>query len=93
MNCSRQMKQMAKSKFLDKYKANFETLKRACNNGDVALAYCRDRISGRDVSVLVAVTFDGTEYTFAPLAKMFDGNPYEELLSPEETLTQDEKRA
>lgn len=63
--------------------ANFETLRRACKAGDLALLDCRDKRTGQPARVIVAVHFDGAEYTFVPLARMFDGNPYDELDPPD----------
>jgi hypothetical protein len=63
--------------------ANFATLRRACKAGDLALLDCRDKRTGQAVRVIVAVQreTDG-DYTFVPLARMFDGNPYDELDPP-----------
>lgn len=66
------------------HKANFETLKRASANGDLALMECVDKATGKSVIAICAVSFDGEEYEFTPLAKMFDGNPYKELVPPME---------
>lgn len=64
------------------YKTNFETIQRAAKNNDLALMECQDKSTGKPVMVICAVHFDGEEYNFSPLAKMFDGNPYEELIPP-----------
>lgn len=64
------------------HKANFETLKKAFAEGSVCLISCADANTGKTVIALCAVNFDGKEYQMVPLAKMFDGNPYEELLPP-----------
>lgn len=63
------------------YKANFETLKRAAHDGDLALMECADKVTGKTVVVICAVGRGRVagEYVFSPLAKMFDGNPYDEL--------------
>ena len=69
------------------YQANFETLQRAEANGDLALLECKDAKSGQPVIAIVAVQRSakpGMMVEFVPLAKMFDGNPYEELLPPED---------
>lgn len=71
-----------KVSFLDGYKPNFETLKRAAQAGDLALMHCKNKETGKDVAVVVAVHEASGEYVMTPLAKLFDGNPYEELLSP-----------
>ena len=65
------------------YEANFKTLKRAFKNGDVCLLECQDAATGKTVIAVCAISKVGEEYTFAPLAKMFDGNPYEELNPPD----------
>ena len=64
------------------YKTNFATLKRAFAHGDVALMECTDTATGKPVITICAVNTINGEYEFTPLAKMFDGNPYEELSPP-----------
>lgn len=65
------------------YKQNFETLRRACKNGDLALLETKDKSSGAIVYAVVACQHeDDGEITMVPLAKMFDGNPYDELSPP-----------
>jgi hypothetical protein len=66
----------------DGYKANLATIQRAAADGRLALVDCQDAATGRTVVVLAAIGFDGGEHTIVPLAKMFDGNPYEELNPP-----------
>lgn len=64
--------------------ANFETLERAMRNGDFCLLECTDAKTGAPVYAICAAqrNRDGS-YEMKPLAKMFDGNPYEELKPPE----------
>lgn len=64
------------------YKANFQTLQRACRNGDLALLECTDKATGAPVIVVCAVGRDAGEYVLSPVARMFDGNPYDELNPP-----------
>ena len=64
------------------HKANLETLKAAFEAGDVALLECTDAKTGLPVIALCAVNRVDGEFEFAPFAKMFDGNPYEELMPP-----------
>ena len=64
------------------HKANFETLKRAMDNGDVALVDCRRKDTGEAVVALCAVNFDGRGYAMAPLALLFNDDPYEVLDPP-----------
>lgn len=64
------------------HKSNFQTLQAAFDNNDVALMECTDK-AGKSVYVICA-TFkeeDGT-VVFTPFAKLFDGNPYDELNPP-----------
>ena len=64
--------------------ANFATLERACRDGRLALLDCRDIRTGKPARVIVAVAAspDGEAYEFIPLARMFDGDPYDELNPP-----------
>jgi len=72
------------------YKSNFETLKRAAENGDLALVECADAVTGEPVITVCAMSYEGNgDISMAPIAKMFNGNPYEELLPP--TLGEEEK--
>ena len=64
------------------YATNFETLRRASFDGNLALMECTDAATGKPVITICAVGKDNGEYVFTPLAKMFDGNPYEELAPP-----------
>ncbi len=63
-------------------KTNFATLKAAFAVDSVCVLECQDKATGKPVSVLCAVNWDGKEYSFSPFAKMFDGNPYDELNPP-----------
>ena len=63
--------------------ANFETLKRASKNGDLALMECTDAKTGQYTAVICCVQREGNgDYSMVPVARMFDGNPYDELLPP-----------
>jgi hypothetical protein len=65
------------------YKTNFETIKKACRSGDLALLECKLKETGATVIVLCAMQANGDgTVSPVPLAKMFDGNPYEELEDP-----------
>jgi hypothetical protein len=68
----------------DGYKENFKTLLKAVDLDDVCLLECTDAASGKPVMVICAVQrTDEGEVMFVPMAKMFDGNPYEELMPPD----------
>lgn len=67
----------------DGHKTNFDTLVRAIKNGDVALLECTDRATKEPVMVICAVNrIDEDNIEFAPFAKMFSGDPFEEVLPP-----------
>lgn len=62
---------------------NFETMLEAAKNGDLALLECADAASGEKRSVVCAINRDSKDFVFVPLAKLFIGNPYDELTPPE----------
>lgn len=65
------------------YVANFETLRRAVRNGDAALVECTDAATGKPVIALCAMQREGNgDTTIVPLARLFDGDPYQELNPP-----------
>ena len=75
---------MTSSKPLKPYQANFETLQRAFDNEDVCLVACTDAVTGKLVPTICMVNVhpeDG-EIELVPVAKMFTGNPYEEVIPP-----------
>ena len=61
---------------------NFETLRKAFANGDVALLECTDVQTSKPVVTLCMVNRTGGEYAMVLVAKFFDGNPYHELAPP-----------
>jgi len=64
------------------YKDNFNTLLRAASNEDLCIMECIDKGTGKPVTVVCASYEEGDEIVMVPLAKMFDGNPYDELEPP-----------
>ena len=64
------------------YQINFETLRTASSNNDLALVECTDKKTGKPVIAICAIQLTDGEYNITPLAKMFDGNPYDELDPP-----------
>ena len=66
----------------ESYKANFNTLQRAMQDGNVAIMECVDAKTGQPVIAICAVGRENGEYVFSPLAKMFDSNPFDELVPP-----------
>lgn len=67
----------------EQHKHALDILGEAFCNEDIALVECEEVATGKLVCAICAVNKneDGT-YEFVPLAKMFDGNPYEELKPP-----------
>jgi hypothetical protein len=65
------------------YRRNFATLERASAAGDLALIDCQDKATGQPVRVIAAMQREADgDITIVPLARMFDGNPYDELNPP-----------
>ena len=67
----------------DYIRANFQTLMRAVENGDLALMECADVESGAPRYVICAVGRNGGEYFFTPLGHLAEGKPYEAYHPPE----------
>jgi hypothetical protein len=67
----------------DSYRTNFETLCQASSLDRLCLVECTERASGQLVYVVAAVNQVGEDIELVPLARLFDGNPYEELAPPE----------
>jgi hypothetical protein len=67
---------------LEGERANYATILRAGRDGALALVECTERASGKRVAVLAAIGRDREDYVITPLARLFDGNPYEQLDPP-----------
>lgn len=61
---------------------NFATLRRAAENGDLALMECNDGATGAARYVICAVGRDKGGYIMTPLGHLADGNPYEAYIPP-----------
>lgn len=66
----------------DYVKANLESLARAFTHNDAALLECKDPTTGETVYAICAVEKHGEEYTMTPYARMFNGDPYAQLIPP-----------
>ena len=69
--------------------ANFQTMLRAAADDNLCLMECVDAASGKPVYVVCMVNVHNDDsFEFVPVAKLFDGNPYDELVPPttEETV-------
>ncbi len=67
------------------HKSNFQTLERAFDEGNVAIMECTDRATGELVPVICAVQHSGDEAApieMVPFARLFTGNPYDEVEPP-----------
>lgn len=66
------------------HRANFNTMQRAAKAGDLALVSCTDAKTGDPVAAICIVQYDKHgNVDLTPVARMFNTNPYEELLPPE----------
>lgn len=75
---------------LDGHKQNFNTMLDAAKNGDLALVECTDAKTGEIViAVCIIVEHSDGLIDIMPVAKMFNGNPYEELIPPLDTEVKD----
>ena len=68
---------MEKQTVVQQHEENFESLRMAFLNGDVALMECTVKATGEKVAVICAMTKEESEYKFVPFAQFFNGNPYE----------------
>jgi hypothetical protein len=64
-------------------RANYDTLLKAAQNGDLALVSSRRKSDGKDVALLCAMGRDADDMiTPVPLAVMIEGNPFEDFEDP-----------
>ena len=63
-------------------KSNFETLKRAHENGDLCLVSAVRKSDDAPVALVCAMGFDGEHYFPAPLAVMIEGDPFDDFEDP-----------
>ena len=65
------------------HRTNFDTLRQAALNNDLALMDCRHRDTGEPIAVLCAANrLPRGEIGFVPLAMLFNDNPYDFLVPP-----------
>lgn len=63
--------------------ANFDTLLRAAEDGNLCLLECQDKATGKYVAVVCAVNEEEDDVvSLVPIAKLFEGDPYEEVAGP-----------
>ena len=74
----------------DHAKANFATLLRAAEDGNLALMECADVATGAPRYVICAVGRDGDgDYLFTPFGHLAPGDPYEAYRPPEPSAGED----
>ena len=61
---------------VQQHSQNFETLREAFLNRDVALLECQLKTTGEVVAVVAAVKNETDEIAFVPIAMMFNGYTY-----------------
>ena len=66
----------------DFHKDNFDTLKLAAENEDLALVECQRVSDGETVVMLCAIGYEDGEYGITPFAEMVNGNPFEMYRPP-----------
>lgn len=67
----------------DAHRNNFQTLGDAFKADRVALVACTDATTGELVPTICAVNEgEGGEIELVPLGRLFDGNPYDQLVPP-----------
>lgn len=67
----------------DHHRTNFGTLKLAFGDHQAALVECTSKETGELVYVICAVNHLDGDYQLIPLAKMFDGSAFDEVIPPE----------
>jgi len=69
----------------DHARANFQTLLRAAESGDLALMECMEAVTGETRYVICAVGCDDGDFVFTPFGHLAEGNPFEFYRAPEST--------
>lgn len=69
------------------YRTNFDTIRRAAENGDLCLLEVYERTTGKPAVMLCAgFTDENDEVNLIPLAQMLEGNPYETHVTEKENV-------
>lgn len=66
----------------DHARANFDTLVKAAQAGDLALLECTEIANGETRYVLCAVGREHAEFVMTPFCHLAPGNPYETYVPP-----------
>jgi antitoxin (DNA-binding transcriptional repressor) of toxin-antitoxin stability system len=75
-------KQKGKQTIVQKHKRNFDTLLRAAKDGNLVLVECTETATGEKVAVICAVNRPDGEYELVPMARFWNGNPYDVIEPP-----------
>ena len=72
------------------HRHDFDTMVAAARNGDLALVECTDAKTG-EVVIAVCIMVDHSDGStdIMPVAKLFSGSPYDELIPPVDTEVKD----
>jgi hypothetical protein len=68
------------------HRDNFETMRKACFNGDLSLMECEDSNGNPVFVICMNNRYENGDVEFVPVAKMFDNDPYEEVFPPMECV-------
>lgn len=80
---SREFVPVDESKLRDSDKHNLQTIERAARQGRLSVLRVQERSTGKYVTILTAISdTDTKELDIVPLARLFDGNPYDEFIPP-----------
>ena len=74
--------QAPSGKFLDAFHEDFEEMRTAFLQGAVALVECTDALTGEMIATICTITMDGEEAVMLPVARMFEGDAFEQVLPP-----------
>lgn len=66
-----------------KHKEAAMDIMHGCDKDELCLVECKSRMTGEMVTVLCAHFEKGDGMAITPLAKMFDGDPHDEVEPPE----------
>lgn len=61
---------------------NFETLLRSVKANQLFVFECTDTKTGEKVPTLATIERHGEEFSLRPLARVFTGDPYQEIAPP-----------
>lgn len=69
-------------KLLDPFMRNFDVVTKAFGLGEVCLAACKEKATGKTVAIICAVKQLSNDVELVPYAKMLEGDPYAQYEPP-----------